>query len=304
MLRPHRLLSLGLAIAACVLTEACYTSLATGVRHISNSELRMAKSGRVIDVQTGLGISGAKIIMTWHTLSSGIAGYSSTGGSWCDLQKIATTDVQGNYTIPDVSEELDLSDRGTRVGVTVFGPASQTHDKEYLLTVFKPGYVRDSDRATTPAEREREKQNPIASLNAPRVPDVEFSAGTVAIKPILLRKVDLSWSDRMAYYSSIQLGCSDRMANSIAQPEARAMKQEFQTELTPTPCAMPPQTDISPDDFGEYTSLTHEGKALLDFVAKVRDLQGMKPARFYDPTEQIATKAGVMCKALGQEIPN
>ncbi len=141
VLRVAATSSIALTLCACVPG----TIQADASRHVSNRELKMEKTGRVVDAATGAGIPGVKVIVNWQTHSSGVPGYSSTGGTWCDLQKIVTTDVNGNYTIPDVSKELDISDSGTRVGHTPFGFASATHDKDYLLAAFKPGYVRVGD---------------------------------------------------------------------------------------------------------------------------------------------------------------
>lgn len=285
-------------IAGCLSLCSCAAATSTGVRHISNSELRIEKSGRVVDADTGAGIPGVKIIVDWNTLSSGIPGYSSTGGDWCDLQKVVTSDENGDYRIPDVSGELDLADRGTRVGVTPFGVASQTHDKDYRLTVFKPGYISDSDRRLAVEEITLLKQNLIGSLRVAKVPDVSISSGKVTIKPIALRRVDLPWSELLAYYAVLPLGCSDRMAQSLAQPEATEIAARFLADVGPMPCSMAPDTQVAAEDFAAYVALTLSGKDKLDFIAKVKELQGAKPAPFYDPTEKIATTAGTLCAAF------
>lgn len=274
-------------------------------RHVSNRELTMEKSGRVIDADTGAGIAGANVIVNWRTHSTGVAGYPSTGGTWCDLQRIVATDEAGNYTVPDDSKELDLSDRGTRVGVTVYGVATQTHDKDYVLTVFKPGY--EPAFGSTAADPGRQRTSAVAARPIPTVPAVSFAGGKVRIKTIALTKASSDPVARWNHYSEIGIAgrCSDRMAHAIEQPEFGEMLEAVRTEVRPMPCAMAPETAIDPESSAVFESISHTPLTFLAFHNRVRQLEGLPPpARGYDPTERISTTAGTLCRALKAEEAN
>jgi len=268
-------------------------------RHIGNKELTMQKSGRVVDADTGLGIAGAKVIVDWNTLSTGIPGYSSTGGTWCDLQRIVTTDENGDYTIPDVSKDLDLSDRGTHFGKTPFGLASQTHDKEYAIAVFKPGYVPVGDLETVKDAMEQARKRLISGLTLVKVPDVSFSAGKVVIKQVALRKVDLAWPDLWAYYRMVPLGCEDRMAHSIEQPESAEILRTIRGIIGPMPCAMEPSTHIDAQSFGIFVGLSPTDTVRV--IKRVKHLDGVANPDRFDPQESIATTAGTLCQAIQED---
>jgi hypothetical protein len=287
-------------------TSACAASgtLPSTTRHVSSRELTMEKTGRVVDANTGVGIPGVKVIVNWQTLSSGVPGYSSTGGTWCDLQKIVTTDADGNYTIPDVSKELDISDRGTRIGKTPYGLASATHDKNYVLAVYKPGYVRAVDMEKIQKTRENAQKHIPITLLVPETPAVSFRGGKVSIDPVTMRKQDLVWSDLLAYdtWVSSETTCSSRMAYSIEQPEWHEMRKAMQDAVRALPCAMPPGTTIQPRDFAAFWNLSHSPATQGKFYERVKELQGLpRSPHGYDPTEQITTTAGVLCRALQEE---
>jgi hypothetical protein len=268
-------------------------------RHISNKELTMEKSGRVVDAETGIGIAGVKVIVDWNTLSTGIPGYSSTGGAWCDLQRIATTDESGNYTIPDVTKELDLSDRGTHFGKTPFGLASQTHDKDYVMAAFKPGYVPAGDMEIVKESMEYAKKRLISGLSLAKIPDVSFGAGKVVIRQIVLRKVDLSWPDLWAYYRMVPLGCEDRMAHFIEQPEAAEILQTIRTTIGPMPCAMAPTTSIDAQSFGIFVGLSPADTVRV--IERVKRLDGIANPDHFDPQESITTTAATLCRATQED---
>ncbi|MGH8041714.1 MAG: carboxypeptidase-like regulatory domain-containing protein [Rudaea sp.] len=268
-------------------------------RHVSNRELTMEKTGRVVDADTGAGIPGVQVIVNWQTQSSGIPGYSSTGGTWCDLQKIVTTDANGTYTIPDVSKELDLSDRGTRIGKTPYGLASATHDKNYTLAVFKRGYIGVEDLPKVKEFEDLANRNLIGGPSLDTIPDVNFHGGKTEIKTITMRKVNLNWSDLWAYYSIIPLGCSSRDAHAIEAPEAAAITNANRTTVKHMPCSMPPETVINPAEFSNYWHLFDMPGNTLKFYFRVKAIQGLPTSRYgYDPTERITTSAGVLCQAL------
>jgi hypothetical protein len=291
--------TIALTVSACV---AGTLQPGTG-RHISNRELTMEKSGRVVDVDTGAGVPGVKVIVNWETNSSGIPGYSSTGGTWCDLQRIVTTDADGNYTIPDVSKELDISDRGTRIGKTAFGLASATHDKDYVLTVFKPGYVRVGDMEKVKQIEDLVRRRYIGGPSLMTIPDARFSAGKVAIKPILMKKIDVAPFDLWSYNSIIltDVRCSDRMANRIVAPEMTEIEKTMSAITRPVPCSMPADTHVDPENLGAFDRLSHPGVYDSKFFNRVKELGGLPPTVRFDPLERVNTTAGILCRVITEE---
>jgi len=296
-----------MSITACgLLAVTCASSTWANQqpRHVSNRELTMEKSGRVVDADTGAGVPGVKIIVNWETSSTGIPGYSSTGGTWCDLQRIVTTDDNGNYTIPDVSKELDLSDRGTRFGRTAFGFASATHDKGYVLAVFKPGYVRVGDMEILKQRLSFARKNLLSSMSFQAIPDVNFRPGKVVVKPIAMQKADINPSDSWPYYSMAltDYRCSDRMANNIDQPELAQIAHAINVAIRDMPCRLPPGTTVSPETWGAFAALIHDGNFDMKFFNHVKELSGLATTAQFDPLEKsVSTTAGTLCKALAEE---
>ncbi len=257
----------------------------TGPRHISNSELRAEKHGRIVDAYTGAGVPDVKVIANWRTSSTGLSGYYS-GGTWCDLQKIATTDADGNYTIPDVSGELDISDRGTHGGLTPSGPLSVKHDADWLLITFKPGYVRVGDREKLSAS--------LVAIDVfawNRVPDVSIAGGKIEVKPIVMEKVDLSPADAWVYDSKILSAarCHDRTAHEIDAPQFEEMAQQINGIVRPLPCQLPADTPIVPVVRNLFTSIVNDPP----FVDRLIAILGNP---FVWDDKEIP--AGVLCRAL------
>lgn len=284
-------------LAVCCATSA---SAYTEPHKASDRELRAEKYGRIVDADTGAGVSDVKVIVNWKTSSTGIPGYSSTGGIWCDLQKIVTTNVDGNYTIPDVSKELDTSDRGTRFGKTAFGFASATHDKTYALTVFKVGYVGVSDWNVVQELDAGVRKN---LFDWPGTPDVSLRQGKIVIKPIAMRKIDFT-PEQWGYYTFISTSgtCSDRMANTIEKPELAEIRSEMRNVVRPMACTLPGDSIISPKAFNAFRYLSHTSNTENKFYEKVKASQGLPPsAQGYDPTERISTTAGILCRVLQEE---
>jgi hypothetical protein len=300
-MRTRRLHVLIISAALVVWSQVSLADEDIKQRHISNSELAMEKSGRIVDADTKTGVSGAKIIVNWRTTSTGIPGYSSTGGTWCDLQRVVATNESGDFTVPDVSRDLDLSDRGTRRGKTAFGVASATHDKDYALAVFRPGYVRVGDMETVKQEMGYERRNLVSALTLQTVPSASISAGRVVIAPIAIRKFDLSWSDLWAYYRMVPLACEDRTANSIDQPETQDILQTMRATIRPMPCAMEASTAIDAQSFGAFASLVFPGNDALKVIERIKQLGGAQDAGRFDPQEAIATTAGTLCRAIQEQ---
>jgi hypothetical protein len=261
-------------------------------RHVSDEEMRAAKHGRVLDVDSGAGIPGVKVIVNFRGSTTGSPGFTG-GGAWCNLQKVVTTDANGDFTIPDVSKELDLSSRGTHG----LGLMSATNDTDWVLSTFKPGYVRVSD--IEGIERAKQGKGTLQT-----VPDAHLRSGKAEVAPIAMRRLELAPADLWIYYGIIASTglCTDRMAKDNETPEIAEILESIRKIVRPMPCAMTGDTAIAPEAFNQFQALSHDGRFNPPFVERVKILQGgQPPARGFDPTERVATTAGVLCRALKEE---
>lgn len=269
---------------------ALIASAETVKRHVSSAELRAEKHGRVVDADTGAGIPGVKMIANWRTRSDGVPGVVS-GGIWCDLQTIVTTDAQGDYTIPDVSSQLDLSDRGTAHHVTGGGLVNVTHDADWLLIAFKPGYVRTGDKDKLRAASFGE----LGGFGWESAPDTSvLRQGKVEINPIAMHKEDLAPPSLWVYDSKILAGarCRDRMAHDIDQPEMADIAKTMDAIVRPLPCTMPADTALTPIVRKLFTSLVNDKRVLDRLTAALGN------PWVWDDKD---VPAGVLCRALTEQ---
>jgi hypothetical protein len=290
-----------LLLASMLFTGVQTLPVQTMQRHISNGELRAEKHGRIVDADSGAGIPGVKVIVKWRTSSTGLPGLTGGGGTWCALQKIVETDTDGNYTIPDVSHELDISDRGTNTGMTPMGLLSVKHDSDWLLLTFKSGYLRVSDTDILKLAR-TEWLGGIAAW--PSTPEVTVSSGRITILPIALRPFGQEDTATQWLYDAIILAgtkCSDRMANAIEAPERNDIVETMRTDVRPTPCALPAATVIDPASFGAFVGLSHPGRSDNKFYDKAKELSGLANTGRVDPLERVSTTADALCQAMTEE---
>jgi hypothetical protein len=218
------------------------------------------------------------------------------------LQKVVTTDADGNYTIPDVSRELDNSDRGAHGGMTPAGYPSVKHDADWILCVFKPGYARVGDLEAFQQRLIRVHAGWIGIESFLTVPDASINQGKVEVKPIIVQKVELAPSDLWSYYSTLLLidsRCSDRMAHDINQ--LAALDRSVRAIVRPMPCTLPASQSIDSDSVGAFVSLTHSGQTAISFYKRIKLLDGSSTPNQFDPSERINTTAGTICLALGDE---
>lgn len=246
--------------------------------HPGKHELRAVKHGRIVDADTGAGIADANVIAVWRQHSSGVSDMVS-GGSWCNLQRIVVTDSDGRYTIPDVSHELDAREMH-------FGPLSLNKLwSDWLLIVFKPGYVRAGDLETLP---KHEKEFFLWQVKSPETYGLAF--GKVDVKTIAMKKVDLDAPNLLVYDSAIlsTAGCSDSHGTPLDEPELGDIAKTIIAVVRPIPCAMPPEMPISVNMLNGYTNLVHNPRFDHRIVEAVGQREwGTK-----------GTTAGVLCNAL------
>lgn len=302
-----------IAVVLPLVIFATFSSSAAGSgRHVSNRELHAEKHGRVVDADTGTGIPGAKVIALWKESSSGVPDAVS-GGEWCQLQKITTTDAGGNFSLPDVSKDLDLSARGSHVGLSSLGPATYAHDNTWRLIVFKPGYVRtgadvaySGPYASDQTNDDRKVLQHLMAGNtdgckahydgcmnrflwAENPPATEGAT----IKPIAMKKAGFSAPQAWLYYAAIQgTGqCMDRMAKPANAPEFSEVTNAIRGIVSPLlsgVCSMPRDMEISRPVLDSFTSWVRDDDVVRRIVKAVGQREwGTKE-----------TTAGVLCDAI------
>lgn len=318
------------AVGLCVAAVFCGGAFGVHAQdRVSSHVLRAEKYGRIVDATTGDGIPDVKVIATWRESSSG-SPHIASASTWCALQKVTTTDANGNYTFPTVADELDLSDRGTHRGIAPpFGIVSVKNDATWRLVAFKPGYVRVGedprhkegdlyDRTTSRDDRKilehlvrgsREGCHPyegcmieFAWKNYP--PDTSSDPlGKVSVETIKMRKVDLDPLDAWTYYGAILSSgqCHDGHGKDISPPAVGDIARATGTLVRPMPCAMPSDAVIDPSSFGAFAGLSHPGRFDVTFFNRVKELDGAAPSQHFDPLERITTTAGTLCRALQKE---
>lgn len=289
-----------LAASAVLAIGQIAAATSTAARVVGAHELRAEKHGRIVDSDTEAGIPGVRVIVNWRGSSTGLSGFYG-GGGWCDLQRVVTTDADGNYTVPDVSKELDLSGMGTRDKKTGMGWMGVTHSADWVLSAFKPGYVQVDDLELV---RRAAAGEWIGGMTLQVPPDVSPRAGRVEVRPTEMRKQEASPSEIWAYYSIINATsvCNDRNAKNIESSDVANIRQSISAAVRPMPCALPQDYSISPEAFGHFQALAHQGQFDPSFFERVKRLQGSDPSsRGIDPTERLATTAGTLCRALQEE---
>jgi hypothetical protein len=215
-----------------------------GLRTVSNNELLSGKKGRIVDTETGSGIADVIVIMKWITDSSGSPGRIS-GGEWCNLEKKTQTDANGEFEFPDVGRELDVSDRGVHRNYSLLNPMISTHDASYLLTAFKPGFVREGDEERFAAAR-------FDSWNFKWMflpPDVASQkTNPMILANIVMRRHDVDPLDLIAYDAAIEVSarCLDRLGKDISDPPRADVKKILSSVVRPLMCQVPRDTAISP----------------------------------------------------------
>ncbi len=266
----------GVAALMCATAAFSFTP-----RHPGDHELRAEKYGRVIDANTGAGISDARVIVVWGQNSSGVSDMISAG-SWCNLQRISVTDADGRYAIPDVSRELDAKELH-------FGLLSLNKLwSDWQLIVFKPGYVRAGDLEILPRH---EKQLFLWEVEAPETHGAPF--GKVEVKTVAMKKMDLDAPNVWIYYSAILSAgrCSDSHGRPLDEPGRGEIAKAMSALVRIMPCEMPRETVITPHALAAF------GWVLDDsvFFDRIKALEHLKTG------ESKSTTAGTLCRALNNE---
>jgi hypothetical protein len=315
------------ALGACALAALLFgtVSCASAPSHPSNHELRAEKHGRIVDADTGAGISGAKVIAVWRQHSSGVSDMVSAG-SWCNLQKIVESDGDGRYVIPDVSRELDNRE-------SQFGPLSLNKLwSEWLLIVFKPDYLRVGKDYPVVKAEEGNPYNQQFTLDDRKVLDHRINGGDRACLPdkgcmpafawqarapetrgslpghvdvqtIEMKRADLSPPWVWVYYGTILTtgGCRDAHGDDLSEPAYADIATAMAREIRPMACTMRPETEIGSLSLSAFVGLSHPGAFDVKLLNRVKELSGLPVSRQFDPLEKVNARAEVLCRALREE---
>ena len=260
-------------------------------RRPTGHDLRAEKQGRVVDSETGVGISDAKIIAVWKQHSSGVSGMVSAG-TWCNLQKIVTTDDEGRFVLPDTSHELEERE-------THFGRLSLNELwSDWLLIVFKPGYVRAGDLEILPTH---ERHLFLWQVEPPEMFDMPL--GRVGIRPVAMKKVVLDAPSLWIYFSAVLTSarCNDSHGTRLTDSELGDITNAVATAVRPMPCALPPSTSIAPTSFSAFAGLSHPNGFDVKFFERVKSLNGLPTSERFDPLDKVTTTAGALCQAVTEE---
>lgn len=223
-------------------------------RSISNKELLAEKRGKVVDADTGQGIADAFVVIKWITDSTGYPGLVS-GGQWCDLQAVTTTEEDGSFFfVPIRRGQIDLSDRKTYRALTPWGLLSSTHDMSYRMYVYKAGYVRPGDESKISSAK---LGGGVELEEYP--PDAVLRGYWADLQSIPLRKQRLDGEGTWLYRSLMQreTRCRDRMAEARDAPLWRNLNDELRSGIVELPCDVSPKKKV-------YTSSVY---ALLGLIA-------------------------------------
>lgn len=191
------------------------------------------KRGRVVDAQTGKGLTGVAVIMNYGLWSSTPmqAGYSG-----CMHQKIVWTDADGSYVIPNASKDIDVAK-----DMLVRMVPGYSRDYGWTLLYYKEGYVV-----------KEELKRMVDTIEGRPVPSVvpfepyTKSGPIYIVPPVSMQKVDMASSPAMAdaYIASVGsmaagLRC---FLNDKRNPEASVkLRGEMKTSVRKFICDLPPE---------------------------------------------------------------
>ncbi|MFC4820497.1 carboxypeptidase-like regulatory domain-containing protein [Dokdonella ginsengisoli] len=191
------------------------------------------KHGRVIDAQTGKGLPGVAVIVTYNLWSSTPM---QAGDGGCMHQKIVWTDADGSYVIPNASKDIDVAE-----DMLLRMVPGYSRNYGWLLEYYKEGYVVKED-----LER---MIDTIEGRPVPRVTPVEpytKNGPVYIVPPVAMQKADMASSPAMAdaYIASIGsmaagLRCfMDDKRNPTASVKLRG---EMKTSVRKFICDLPPE---------------------------------------------------------------
>ena len=272
MWRTARVVAALIGIAAVILVAEPL------VKVVEFRDLLLEKRGRIMDAATGRGLPDVSVMINWTSGGYGVAG--SFGG--CDLQRVAITDADGDYTIPNVYGAVKFQRIWwKKLLAPLLGMSSPGIGYHWSLVAFKPGYVRVGDEGrihnAAAADHQPDRSFPFY-WNAP---PYQAEPGGLQIEPIALRHSQLSQADEIIYDFALYM----RSTCSGFPPVRSAMKRSVRELL----CSLPETQPLDPQVVNAFSTI--EGDA--DFFGRMKGITG---------TELWLSEkqpAGLLCRTIG-----
>jgi hypothetical protein len=209
------------------------------------------KRGRIVDADTGQGLAGVTITAIWTSGTYDTGWASSSAG--CDLQRVVTTDRNGDYTIPSVYGEITFDRIWWKqlmmrsLGMTPFGVGYNWH-----LVPFKQGYVRVGDESEIPvaAKAPHQPDRSFAVYWNPPSYDAELTYSQ--LKAIVLRRTKLSPTDEVIYDYALYM-----RSVCTGYPAVRETMKDSVQDLA---CALPEDQILDPQVIHAFLAIAGESR--------------------------------------------
>lgn len=236
-----------------------------------------AKTGRVVDIETGMGVPNATVIASARFLSEGFL--FGPSGNEVLYSKTAETRADGSYYVPPTWTDMKSGLPGTRARI------------KWFVTVFEPGYVVKGDEQSWQHYRD-DGTRIYASMSTARPP--KFSnILAMEIEDLKMYKIELGLKDAANYYGNI----ASMGMTPVPFPEfdKDRMRLEGNLYFKEKVCAMDPSEYVGASTlFG-----------IIDFVLDRPIWSRMIKATYKkssaNPYDMKAIQLGEICNALRLE---
>jgi hypothetical protein len=239
------------AVVFAAITASVLFSVLWAYRHIANTQRRdqaaflWQKHGRVIDSSSGTALEGATIVANWRsTIFSLHTSYN------CHVQRVVTTDRDGNYVLPDVSDVIDVTQY---MLPRVMGTEISFH---WDVTVYKAGYMRESEYlrrgATTVANSHYQESS------AREEPRYTLRDHEVEIANTGMREVSLTPEETILYDGALLSAASCNAESGNRDDAYVAWRTRLRNVALKVPCDLPGDEVLSRDLLASIAYLGEE----------------------------------------------
>ncbi|MEO8959855.1 MAG: carboxypeptidase-like regulatory domain-containing protein [Rudaea sp.] len=250
----------------------------------SRREMLAAKSGTVVDGQSGAGIADATVIAVWDMHSTGWE--RDSGG--CVVRRIVHTDATGHFDLPDVSAEHWFHPPHASVAERIHALAGNV-EFSWRLAVFKPGYLRMGDSETLAKDTE---QNPTFLDWEWKSPRSFATRDGYRVVPIRLVKDNLRPQDEISYLATLRkFATCTTNPPMLASPAFDGLNREINNIAKSLPCRIPEHETVRAGIAMEYTRLI-AGQDTKQFFARMN-------TQMHNRWPWTDTTAGMLCWASG-----
>lgn len=189
------------------------------------------KHGRVVDAQTGKGLANVAVIVEYEMRST----TPMQAGYGCTHQKIVWTDTNGNYVIPNASEDIDVAEDMLWRMVPGF-----SRNYGWLLEYYKEGYVvkEDLERWVDMIEG-----RPVSSYG--RATPYTKNGPVYIVPSVSMQRVDMASSPVMAdaYIASVRslaVGLICFLDDERNSAVSLILRSEMKASVRKLICELPP----------------------------------------------------------------